>query len=489
MSEGKNLCYKVLQETGYEGYLLKEAPERVLQFGEGNFLRAFTDVFIDRMNETAGFQGKVVVCQPKGNDRGKAFRGQDCLYTLLVRGCRDGKTLSQRRVISCLSRCLDPRKEFDEVLACAKNPDLRFIVSNTTEAGIVYDPSCRFEDEVPASFPAKLTRFLYARYQTGLPGFVILPCELIDNNGAVLKEYVLRHAKDWQLEEGFSCWVEDQNRFCSTLVDRIVPGYPKKEEESLWKEWGYRDELMDVCEPFASWVIEGDESLKKELPFEKSGLPISVVSDVAPYKKRKVRILNGVHTSMAPAAFLCGKELVRECMEDPVIREYTDRILEKEILPVLTDLDPEETGAFAKALWDRFSNPYLDHELLSICLNTWAKWKARVLPTVADHWNNEGKLSPLLVFSFAAFLSLYHCGGKREDGKEFSLRDDEKVLNLFEEQKDADDESLIEAILAADDNPAGELSGNEEFRRQVICDLRMIRELGMYEAVKRIVAI
>jgi len=292
------LNYETLQKQGFSGFLLREAPERVLQFGEGNFLRAFAEPFIDLMNEKAGFDAKVVLVQPRGGhpETADRFAAQDGLYTLVLRGREKGEAVERRRVLSCVSRCLDPKRDWEELLRCAGNPELRFILSNTTEAGIAFDPACRAEDTPPASFPAKLTVFLHERWKRGLPGFIILSCELIDHNGDALRHCVEDYAKVWQLEDGFSRWLEEENLFCSTLVDRIVTGSPQGEAEKLCEAWGYEDQLINTGEVFADWVIEGPQTLKAELPFEKAGLPIRVVDDVTPYKQRKVRILNGAHT-------------------------------------------------------------------------------------------------------------------------------------------------------------------------------------------------
>ena len=268
------LNYQVLRAQGYEGYLLQSAPERVLQFGEGNFLRAFVDYFIDNLNEKAGFNGKVVLVQPIAPGLTDIINGQEGLYTLFLRGQENGRKVNRKRVISCVSRCINPYQDYTALLDCAKNPALRFLVSNTTEAGIVFDSACKFDDAPPSSFPAKMTRFLYERYRLGLPGFVILSCELIDH-----KKCVEQYVKLWGLTEDFAQWVQTGNTFCSTLVDRIVTGYPRAEAAAICKKLGYEDNLIDTGEVFGFWVIEGPQSIKEELPFEKAGLPVIVVDD------------------------------------------------------------------------------------------------------------------------------------------------------------------------------------------------------------------
>lgn len=490
----EKLSYKLLKEQGYDGYLLEDAPERVLQFGEGNFLRAFVDYFIDMLNEKAGFNSKVVLCQPIGQGLADMINEQDGLYTLFLRGQEDGQKVNKKRVISCVSRCISPYSGFEDFLACAKNPDLRFIVSNTTEAGIAYDPACNLNDRPAASFPGKLTQLLYERYNNKLPGFIILSCELIDRNGDELLRCVDKYIEQWELPAGFKNWVEKENIFCSTLVDRIVPGYPRAEAASICEELGYQDNLIDTAEVFGAWVIEGPQSIKDEFPVDKAGLPILVVDNVDPYKKRKVRILNGAHTSMIMGAFIAGQDIVRDCMKDDVIRGFMNKALYDEIIPVLTGLDRKDLEDFAAAVTDRFSNPFIDHELLSISLNSASKWKARVMPTVLEYYEQKKSLPKVLTFSFAAFLSFYHMGKELKDGalvadrsgREFLIKDDAWVLEEFLKLKDASDETLASEIIGNEkmwDNSLKELPG---FKETVIDDLKLIADKGMYEAMKEI---
>ncbi len=490
----EKLSYKLLEDIRYEGYILKDAPERVLQFGEGNFLRAFVDYFIDLLNEKAGFNSKVVLCQPIAQGLSDMINEQEGLYTLFLRGQENGEKVNKKRVISSVSRCLNPYKEFDEFLSCARNPELRFIVSNTTEAGIAYDPSCKLEDKPASSFPGKLTQFLHERFTNNLKGVIILSCELIDRNGDELLKCVNRYIDDWGLGDDFKKWVNEENIFCSTLVDRIVPGYPRAEAESICNELGYQDNILDTAEVFGAWVIEGPQSIKEEFPVEKAGLPIIVVDNVDPYKKRKVRILNGAHTSMIMAAYIAGKDIVRDCMKDDVIKGYMNKALYDEIIPVLTGLDKKDLEDFAAAVSDRFANPYIDHELLSISLNSASKWKARVMYTVLEYYQQKKELPKVLTFSFAAFLDFYHKGKElrdgalvaERDGKEFLIKDDEWVLNEFLKLKDADDETLAKTIINNEKMWDKELSDLPGFTDLVIEDLKLIREKGMYEAMREV---
>lgn len=350
------LSYQTLKEKEFTGYLLKEAPERVIQFGEGNFMRAFVDFFIDNMNEKADFNSKVVLVQPIAPipgafDLKDAINEQEGLYTLYLRGCENGEKVNKKRIISCVSRCLNAYTDFDAVMACAENPQLRFISCNTTEAGITYDPACRFEDRPASSYPGKLTQFLYHRFQTfgSQPGkgFLILACELIDDNGKELEKCVLKYASQWNLGQDFIQWLQKENTFCSTLVDRIVTGFPRTEAPALNEENGYEDNVMDTGEIFGFWVIEGPQSIRTELPFEKAGLPILVTDDHKPYKQRKVRILNGAHTSMVLGAYLAGQDIVRDCMEDPTIQGFMNKAIYDEIIPTLT-LPQRRTPGFRR---------------------------------------------------------------------------------------------------------------------------------------------
>lgn len=488
----EKLSYRVLEAQHYDGYLLKKAPERVLQFGEGNFLRAFVDYWFDLLNEKAGFNGKVVLVQPIAQGRGEALNAQEGLYTLFLRGQENGQKVNRKRVISSVSRCLNPYAQYDEFIACAENPDLRFLASNTTEAGITYDPACSFEDKPAASFPGKLTQFLYRRFELKMKGFIILSCELIDHNGDELKKCVHRYIEQWKLGEAFEKWVDAENIFCSTLVDRIVPGYPRNEDRQIWEELGYEDDNLDTGEIFGFWVIEGPDSIKKELPVDKAGLPIIVVPDHTPYKQRKVRILNGAHTSFVPAAYLAGQNIVRDCMKDDVIHGFMNRTIFDEIIPTL-DLDRKDLLDFAAAVTERFSNPYVDHQLLSICLNTTAKWKARCMPSLLEYVKrNAGKLPACLTFSFAAYIDFYRNGkekgeacllGKRGNDT-YKIMDDQWVLDFFYDHKDEDNRTIAHAVVCNEKMWGSVLKDLAGFEEAVVRDLDLIDSCGMYEAMK-----
>ncbi|MDR1533245.1 MAG: tagaturonate reductase [Clostridiales bacterium] len=433
------LNYKTLENIGYDGFLLKDAPERVIQFGEGNFLRAFADFFIDAANERSGFNAKVLVVQPIAEGLAETINKQDGLYTLYLRGVEDAAPIVRKRVISSISRCINPHTEYSALLDAAANPGLRFVISNTTEAGIVFDSACAFDDAPPRSFPAKLTRFLYERYNKGDKGLIIFPCELIDDNGAELKKCVEKYTELWGLDKGFSEWLNVECLFCPTLVDRIVTGYPRGEAERLNAENGYEDKLLDTGEVFGLWVIEGPSWLKDELPFEQAGLPVILTDDHKPYKQRKVRILNGAHTTMALAALLAGKKTVGECMADPVISGFVKKAVNEEIVPALETgtsgaLPAAELETFAEAVFERFRNPYIEHSLLSISLNSVSKWRARVLPSVKAYIERFGKVPARLSFGFAALVEFYRKSLiKGEDCSVPAVSDTPEVLEFFKD--------------------------------------------------------
>ena len=491
----ENLNYEVLKESGYDGYVLKNAPERVLQFGEGGFLRAFVDYFFDLANEKHGFNGKVVLVQPIDRGLTDVINRQEGLYTLYLRGFQDGRTVNNKRVISCVSRCIDPYRDFASLLACAHNPDLHYIASNTTEAGIAYDAACKFDDAPQSSFPGKLTRFLYERYlafgkEKG-KGMVILSCELIDDNGKELKACVEKYINKWGLEEGFKTWLDEENLFCSSLVDRIVTGYPKNEAERLNAENGYIDNLIDTGEAFGAWVIEGPEWLKKELPFCRGDLPVIVTHDHKPYKQRKVRILNGAHTTMVLGAYLAGQDIVRDCMKDDVIAGYMDKALYEEIIPTLT-LPKDELCAFAASVRERFSNPFIDHLLLSISLNSVSKWRARCLPSLKAYMEKFSSVPDCLSLGLACLLSFYHGdrmeGGKliaqREKGNEYEINDDIGALEFFLAHKDEPAEKYVRAALSNESFWGEDLTKLPGLEDKVLSHFLTIQTSGAYQAME-----
>lgn len=487
----EQLCYETLEKAGYTGYLLKNAPERVLQFGEGNFLRAFADYWFDMANEKAGWNGKCVLVQPIAQGLTQLINRQEGLYTLYLRGRQNGEKVDAKRVISSVSRCLNPyeKQDYDAMMDVAAGEALEYIVSNTTEAGIVYDPSCRLEDCPPASFPAKLTQVLLHRWRAGRPGVVVLSCELIDNNGKELLRCVNQYIKQWGLEEGFARWVNGDCTFCSTLVDRIVPGRIRDAAEAarLEDENGYRDALIDVGEVFGVWNIEGPEWLAEKLPFRAAGLNCLVVPDVTPYKKRKVRILNGAHTGFVLGAYLAGYDIVRDCMQDDVILGFMNRMLHEEVIPTLP-LDRQDLEAFAAAVQDRFNNPFINHELMSITLNSTSKWRARNMPSLLEYAQTAGKLPPCLAMSFAAYIAFYSSDiqalteqglvCRRPKGNEYTVSDDRWVLEFYYSRRGVSDETLVHDVMTNEKMWGQDLTLVPGFEQAAAENLRRIRTEG-----------
>lgn len=478
----ERLSYKYLENSNSKDFYLKEAPEKVIQFGEGNFLRAFVDDFFDLANEQSGFNGKIVVVTPIHGPLQAKFEEQDCLYTLYLRGMVDGKKVEDRRLISAISRILDATQQFDQVLECAKNKDIKFIVSNTTEAGICYKDTDKFDDPENGTFPAKLTRFLLERYENcgkeNAEGFVILPCELIEENGKALKKAILEYCDLWNLEPGFATWLSEKNNFCSTLVDRIVPGFPADDEARYNSENGYEDLLLDAAEPFGFWAIEGDEKLNDILPFMKAGLPILVTPDISFYKRRKVWVLNGGHTSMTTAALLSGVETVGDCMTDEDIFALLHKAIYDEIIPT-SPLDAGELTKFANNVMDRFKNPFIRHLLMSISLNTTSKWKARVLPSVHHFAEKNNMIPAALTFGFSCNL-MFGLSGK------FEVSDDKEVLEFFEANKGKDLAEVAKAYVRNEEFWGEDLSKIVGFEDAVIANVKAISELGSREALKKI---
>lgn len=466
-------------------------PALLQQFGEGNFLRAFADYWFDMANEKAGWNGKCVLVQPIAQGLTQLINRQEGLYTLYLRGRQNGEKVDAKRVISSVSRCLNPyeKQDYDAMMDVAAGEALEYIVSNTTEAGIVYDPSCRLEDCPPASFPAKLTQVLLHRWRAGRPGVVVLSCELIDNNGKELLRCVNQYIKQWGLEEGFARWVNGDCTFCSTLVDRIVPGRIRDAAEAarLEDENGYRDALIDVGEVFGVWNIEGPEWLAEKLPFRAAGLNCPVVPDVTPYKKRKVRILNGAHTGFVLGAYLAGYDIVRDCMQDDVILGFMNRMLHEEVIPTLP-LDRQDLEAFAAAVQDRFNNPFINHELMSITLNSTSKWRARNMPSLLEYAQTAGKLPPCLAMSFAAYIAFYSSDiqalteqglvCRRPKGNEYTVSDDRWVLEFYYSRRGVSDETLVHDVMTNEKMWGQDLTLVPGFEQAAAENLRRIRTEG-----------
>lgn len=428
-------------------------PEKVLQFGEGNFLRAFVDWMIELSNRQGDFNGSIILCQPIARGLEKTLNAQDCQYTVIMRGMENGKPVERIEQISSVSRCINPYEDYDALLKIARSEDLRCVVSNTTEAGIAYHAGDKLEDRPPMSYPAKLCAFLYERFAAfnGDPdkGLLILPVELIDDNGHHLKRIVLQYAGEWALGERFTQWLENSCCFASTLVDRIVTGYPRDQIDELQQKLGYEDHALDTCELFNLWVIEADAKWASVFPVAKTEANVIWTDDVTPYKKRKVRILNGAHTGTVLAAYLAGHDLVLDFMNDALFRGYMDRMLLDEVVPTL-DLPREDLLAFAKAVSDRFLNPFIRHRLLDIALNSCSKYCARCLPSLLAYAEQFGSFPSHLTFALAAFIRFYrgawrdgHFYGAREDGASYEIRDDRAVLDFMAEAWKSEDAACV----------------------------------------------
>lgn len=428
------------------GNVAAKRTEKVIQFGEGNFLRAFVDYMFDEINAQGLFDGGITLIQPipGGDFLRNILNEQEGLYTLIARGRENGEKVVSKRLITCVNRCINPYVDLDTYNDCAKNPELRFVVSNTTEAGITWKEEPMVTDKPQDSFPAKVANFLYVRFKEfngdKSKGLVFIPCELIDDNGKTLKKYVLKHAEEWNLGADFIDWIETACVFTSTLVDRIVTGYPRDEAKDLCEEFGYEDNAIDTSEIFHTWVIEGPAELEKELPFPSAGLKVIFTPDVKPYKKRKVRILNGAHTCSVLGAYLAGYNFVGEVMADELFYAYLEKALNDEIIPAITseELTHEDLKSFADAVFDRFKNPFIKHKLLDISLNSTSKFEARVLHTIQEYYAQKNELPKILTFSFAAYLAFYR-GTEIKEGalighrgdEEYPIKDDAAVLEFY----------------------------------------------------------
>lgn len=394
--------------------------EKVIQFGEGGFLRGFVDWIIQHVNENSDFDASVVVVQPIKNGMCDALEKQNCKYTHISRGLLNGEAIVDIKKIDVISRCVKPYDSFDEYLRLAENEDFRFVVSNTTEAGITFSLEDTPEKAPNITFPAKVTLLLKKRFELGLKGFIFLPCELIDKNGETLKKYIIEYSKLWNFGEDFIKWVEEENIFCNTLVDRIVTGYPRDEKIDL----GYEDNMLNTSEFFHLWVIEGPETIKNEFPFDKANLNIIVTDNLERYRTRKVRILNGAHTSMIPYAMLEGIETVKDCMEDEKMSSFVKKCVFEEIIPTL-DLPEAELVDYANNVFERFNNPYIRHLCASISLNSVSKFKVRVLPSITEYIKRTGKMPKNLIYSFAKLIEFY---------KKATPNDLEEVVTFMKEK-------------------------------------------------------
>jgi len=414
-------------------YQRADHPIKIVQFGEGNFLRAFVGHAVYQLNQASEFNAGIAVVQPIEVGRVEALEEQGGAYTLFLNGWANERESKETIVIDTIVKTCNPYTDFSDFLTLATLPSLEFIISNTTEAGIVFEPIDAFEDSPQKNFPAKLTRFLWERYQqfngSASSGLDILPCELINHNADQLKACILKYAAHWNLDAGFNHWINSHNQFHNTLVDRIVPGFPKDDFEKLAAALPYSDHSMVTAEPFFLWVIEGDDRLKEKLPFHLTKLDVKIVPDMQPYRTRKVRILNGAHTAMVPLSILYGLETVSEIFND----DFTDHVLKKvvldEIVPTLP-MDKSEVLAFANAVFDRFKNPFIKHYLSSIALNSISKFKVRVLPSLFAYQEERKETPKYLVFTMACLLEFYKGYWKEQT---LPVQDDQEVISFIQQ--------------------------------------------------------
>lgn len=480
---------KTLNRTNFPG---AQYPTRIIQFGEGNFLRAFIDWQIDLLNEKTDFNSGVAIVRPIDSDFPPSLNTQDGLYTTIIRGLdENGSAVKNTRIIRSVNEEINLYQQFDDYLALARNPEINIIFSNTTEAGISYHEGDRFDDRPPVSYPAKLTRLLYERFATfgeNAPGFILLPCELIDYNGEQLKALVLRYAQEWSLPETFVHWLETENTFCSTLVDRIVTGYPRAEAQALEAELGYHDTFLDTAEYFYLFVIQGPQWLREVFKLDQVNLNVLVVDDIKPYKERKVAILNGAHTALVPVAYLADVDTVGEAMKDEQLCEFVKSAVENEIIPVLS-LPKAELQQFAQAVVQRFQNPFIQHQLLSIALNSMTKYRTRILPQLLAYQAKYQTLPSRLTFALAALIAFYQ--GKR-NGQVIPLQDDEIWLVNFKnwwQQVDAGEisiEQLVRHVLSQTAHWETDLTAMPQLVETVAAQLENILAKGMREALSAV---
>ena len=476
-----------------------QAPERIIQFGEGNFLRCFVDWIIYNMNQKTDFNSSVVVVQPIEKGMVDWLNGQDCLYHVNLQGRLNGEVVNSLTRIDVISRALNPYTQNQAFMALADEPSIRFVISNTTEAGIAFDPSCKFTDAPASSYPGKLTQLLFRRYKTfggaADKGLILMPCELIFLNGHHLKDCIYKYIELWKDDfgtdyEGFKAWFTNHCYVCATLVDRIVPGFPRKEIKQIQEKTCYEDNLVVQGEAFHLWVIEKPENmsideLKAEFPAEKAGLNVLIAESEKPYHERKVTLLNGPHTVLSPVAYLSGINIVRDACNDPVVGKYIHKVQFDELMQTL-NLPMDELQKFASDVLERFNNPYVDHQVTSIMLNSFPKYETRDLPGLKTYLERKGELPQGLVFGLAAIIT-YYKGGKRSDGADITPNDNAEIMQLLKDLwATGDTQKVAEGVLAADmiwNEDLNKIPGLTELVKE---DLDKIQKLGMLEAVKTI---
>lgn len=479
------------------------APEKIIQFGEGNFLRAFVDWIVKNMNDTTDFNASVVVLQGTRNAFPMTLlQGQDCMYHVNLQGRLNGEVVNSLTRIDCLSRGLNPYEQFDAYMGLADQPEIRFVISNTTEAGITFSAESKFTDAPCENYPARLTQLLYRRFKTfngaADKGLIIMPCELIFENGHHLKDCINKAIDLWKEDLGadyetFKNWFNTYNYVCATLVDRIVPGFPRKEINQIQEKLGYKDNVVVQGEAFHLWVIERPdnmsiEELRAEFPAEKAGLNVIITDSEAPYHERKVTLLNGPHTVLSPVSYLSGVDIVRDACNHPVLGEYIRKVQFDELMQTL-NLPMDELKKYGESVLERFDNPYVDHQVTSIMLNSFPKFQTRDLPGLKTYLERKGELPKGIVLGLAAIIT-YYKGGKRADGADIVPNDDRQIMQLLTDLwATGDTRKVAEGVLAADEliwKDHGNLNNIPGLTDLVVEYLDSIRDKGMLETVKTI---
>jgi tagaturonate reductase len=460
--------------------LESKLPIKIVQFGEGNFLRAFIEYAFQKLNKEVGFNAGIAVVQPIDRGMVNVLNEQDGLYTLFMNGIVKGKEIQDIELISNIVKGVNPYTDFNEYISLAKEESLEFIISNTTEAGIAYLSSDKPTMQPPSSFPAKLTVLLLERFNhfkgDKTKGLTIIPCELINYNSDTLKDIILKYCNDWKLDEGFITWVQESCSFHNTLVDRIVPGYPKDEIDIYNSKLDYNDNLIVTAETFFLWVIEGDEKLKQKLPFHKTDLDVKIVKDMQPYRTRKVRILNGAHTSMVPFSILYGNNTVKETVDNPFTGDFVNKAIFNEINETLP-MDRAELNSFAEEVLDRFRNPFIKHQLADIALNSISKFKVRVLPSLLGYVSKHNKLPKHLTFSFACLIRFYKGSW---NGKSLPIKDSNDIVVKFAEiWKSNDYSEIAKNVLSLVDFWGEDLNEVENLTEAIALALKEIDSNGI----------
>lgn len=469
--------------------ITEKLPIKIIQFGEGNFLRAFVNYIIDKLNDEADYNAGVAVVQPISSGLVEMLNDQDGLYNLFMRGVKESKEIQEKRLITCIQKGIDPYKDYNSYLDLAKEDELEILISNTTEAGIAYNENDELENHPHNSFPAKVTALLWKRFNyfkgNKDKGLAIIPCELINHNADRLKEIILKYSEQWDLGEDFVQWINESNSFHNTLVDRIVPGYPRAEIKDYQNQLEYEDKLIVTAEIFLLWVIEGDDKLKQKIPFAKIDENILVVKDMQPYRTRKVRILNGAHTAMVPFSLIYGNETVKETIDNEFTGNFIRNAVFEEINKTL-DLSEEELNSFASEVFDRFRNPFIKHQLSSIALNSISKFKVRVLPSLLAYKEKYNELPPHLTYAFACLIRFYKGAYK---GRELPVQDELVVKEFFSKIWEGSDyRNISHEVLQKKEYWDTDLTAVPQLEQTIALALEELDQNGVEEGFKAFTA-